>query len=60
MTDKAEKLTLNVTEAAHLLNLSRNSAYQGVKRNEIPHIKVGKRILIPREALKRLLEAGQS
>jgi excisionase family DNA binding protein len=53
---KTEKLTLTVNATAKMLGISRMSAYQGVKRNEIPHIRVGGRILIPREALKRLLE----
>jgi|TARA_Y100000310_G_scaffold331767_1_gene405954 excisionase family DNA binding protein len=57
----SEKLTLTVKETAQLLGLSRNSAYQGVLTGEIPHIKVGKRILIPRLALERILaEAGKS
>ena len=53
-----EKLTLNVMETANLLGISRNSAYQGILRNEIPHVKVGKRILIPRLALERMLESA--
>ena len=54
-----EKLTLTVNQTARLLGLSRNSAYQGVLTGEIPHIRVGKRILIPCHALERMLsEAG--
>ena len=54
-----ERLTLTVKETAQLLGLSRNSAYQGILTGEIPHIKVGKRILIPRLALEKMLaEAG--
>jgi len=53
------KLTLTVKETAQMLGLSRNSVYQGIAMGEIPHIKVGKRILIPRLALERILaEAG--
>lgn len=56
---ESEKLTLTVEEAAEVLGISRPSAYQGVERGEIPHIRVGKRILVPRSALERLLaEAG--
>ncbi len=51
------KLTLTVQEAASLLGLSRNSAYQGISTGEIPHIKVGKRILIPRIAFEKMLES---
>ena len=53
-----ERLTLTVREASKLLGLSRNSAYQGVLTGEIPHIKVGKRILIPRRALEVMLESA--
>jgi len=53
-----EKLTLTVSETASLLGLSRNSAYQGVLTGEIPHVKVGKRILIPRKALEELLASA--
>ena len=53
----SERLTLTVKETAQLLGLSRNSAYQGVLTGEIPHVKVGKRILIPRLALENMLES---
>ncbi len=58
--DSRERLTLNVPEVARLLGLSRGSAYQAIATGEIPHVKVGRRILIPRIALERLLlEAGK-
>lgn len=50
-----EKLTFTVSETASLLGLSRNSAFKGVMTGEIPHIRVGKRILIPRRALEAML-----
>jgi excisionase family DNA binding protein len=50
-----EKLTLTVNQTARLLGLSRNSAYHGVLTGEIPHIRVGKRILVPCHALERML-----
>jgi len=49
------KLVMTVEEAAKILGISRPSAYQGVVRGEIPSIRVGKRILIPRAALEKLL-----
>ena len=58
---ETERLTYNVVEASKILGLSKNATYQGVLRNEIPHIKVGKRILIPRLTLERILnEAGKA
>jgi len=50
-----ERLTYNVREAARLLGLSRNSAYQACLKGEIPHLKIGKRVLIPKIQLERLL-----
>ena len=56
-----ERLVLQAGEAAKILGLSRNSVYQGIQTGEIPHIKIGKRLLIPRLALERMLdEAGNS
>lgn len=57
--DREKKLTLTVQETAQMLGLSRNSAYQGIATGEIPHVKVGKRILIPLRALEKMLEGQQ-
>jgi excisionase family DNA binding protein len=55
-----ESATLTVAEAAKVLGISLGSAYDGVKAGEIPHVKIGTRILIPRVALDRMLaEAGK-
>jgi excisionase family DNA binding protein len=50
-----DKLTLTVPEAARLLGISRMSAYAAVREGPIPCLKVGRRILVPRSALDRLL-----
>ena len=55
MIKKNEKLTLSVDEAARALGLSRNSCYQAAETGAIPSVRIGKRILIPRFALERLL-----
>lgn len=52
---KADRLTLDVPEAARVLGIGRNATYDGVRRGEIPHVRIGGRILIPREALERML-----
>ena len=47
-------------DTCHLLGISRYAGYEAAKRGEIPTIRIGKRILVPRVALYRLLEsAGQ-
>ena len=50
------KLTLSVEEAAKVLGIGRNLCYDRVKTGEIPAIKIGRRLLVPRRALEKLLE----
>ena len=51
------RLTLTVEEAAQLLGISRAIAYEAVRRGEIPSIKIGRRILVPKAALHKLVGA---
>ena len=50
-----DKLTLTVDETAKILGVGRNSAYEAIARGEIPVVKVGKRLLVPKAALEKLL-----
>ncbi len=55
-----EKLTLNVPEAGKLLGISRAQAYLMAKTGQIPTIKLGRRVVVPKSALEKMLEtAGQ-
>jgi excisionase family DNA binding protein len=36
--------------------LSRNSIYAALRRGDIPSIRIGKRIIIPKAAVERMLE----
>lgn len=56
ITDRA---TLSVTEAGLVLGISRDLAYQSAANGALPTIRIGKRLLVPKVALERLL-AGQS
>jgi len=47
-----------IEEAAAVLGISRAIAYNAVSRGEIPCIRIGRRILIPKVALERLLDGG--
>jgi excisionase family DNA binding protein len=47
--------TYTVTEAAQILGISRSSAYEAIRRGEIPSIVIGHRIVIARTAIDRLL-----
>jgi excisionase family DNA binding protein len=51
----AERLTLTVEEAATLLGISRAFAYEAVNNGDIPSIRIGRRILVPKAALRRLV-----
>ena len=56
-----QRLTMTVEEAAVVLGISRATAYDAVSRGEIPCIRIGRRILIPKVALERLLDgAGEA
>ena len=53
-----QRYCITVPEAAAMLGLSRNFAYELVKQGQLPVIRFGKRILIPKIALeKKLAEA---
>lgn len=47
--------TLTVEEAAAVLGISRGLAYEGVREGTIPSLRIGRRLLVPRKALDRLL-----
>jgi len=57
MKAKQRALTVTVSEAAKLLGIGRNLAYEAVKRNEIPSIRIGDRILVPRAGLDRMVSS---
>jgi excisionase family DNA binding protein len=48
--------TINVEEAGLRLGLAKNAAYAAAHRGEIPTIKIGGRILVPKIAFDRMLE----
>jgi len=56
----AVKLTYSVSEAAQAIGLGRNSTYEAIARGEIPAVRIGKRILVPRIALEQMLSGNQS
>lgn len=60
VTSGGERLTMTVEEAAVALGISRASAYEAARRGEIPTSRIGRRILVPRVALDRLLAAAEA
>jgi len=55
-----EKLAVSVTEAAHLLGISRASIYPRLLSGEIPSVTLGARRLVPVQALKAWLDAQET
>jgi excisionase family DNA binding protein len=54
-----DQLTQSVRQTAKELGIGVNQAYEAVRRGEIPHIKLGKRILVLRKPWRKMLEGGQ-
>ena len=53
-----DRQTLTVPEAGKVLGIGRNSAYEAARRGQIPVIRLGRRLLVPVAALRRLLAQG--
>ena len=51
-----EKLVYSIPEASKLLGVSHIHGYLMAKRGQIPTIKLGRRIVVPKSALLRMLE----
>lgn len=56
MEQPISRRTYTIEEAAQLLGIGRNHAYEAAKRGDIPSIKIGKRIVVPKAAIDRMLE----
>ena len=55
-----EKLVYTVEEAGKLLGIGRSAAYEAARSGELPVIRIGRRWLVSKQALDRMLsEAGQ-
>jgi len=52
---EADRLTLSVEEAAHLLGISRGLAYELARSGQLPVVRLGRRLLVPKVALERML-----
>ena len=56
MESESGRRTTTVTEAAKLLGIGRNQAYEAARRGEIPTIRIGRRLLVLLAALERMLQ----
>ncbi len=53
-------LTYSIPQAGRLLGYSRNTAYEAAKRGELPTIRLGRKIRVPKVALHRLLDSADA
>jgi excisionase family DNA binding protein len=60
MTMPVERLTYTVEEAARLLGIGRNHAYEAVKSGQLPVVRFGKRLLVLKAPLDRLLQGDKA
>lgn len=51
-----EKLTITVEEMANVVGVSRPKAYELIHKEGFPAVRIGRRIVIPIDGLKRWLE----
>jgi len=59
-TRPVPRQVLTVPEVAQALGISRSLCYQLVASGQLPHIRLGKRIVIPRSSINRILERAES
>jgi len=57
-SDESDREVLNVSQAAEFLGVSEQSVYESAGRLEIPHRRLGKRILFSRSGLVAWLSSG--
>lgn len=58
MEQKTKDDVLLVEEVRTRLRMSRNAVYEAIARKEIPSLRFGRRIVIPRAAFEQLLASA--
>ena len=54
--NNGDKLLLSVKEAAALLGVGSGLVYEMVRKDEIPHVRLGRLVKIPRQGLENWIE----
>jgi excisionase family DNA binding protein len=54
----SQDATISVEQAAKILKIGRNQAYEAARNGQIPTLKIGRRLLVLNEPLRRML-AGE-
>ena len=50
--------TITVRQTAKVMGISYNLALEACKRGDLPHLRIGRRIVVPIDALDRFLAAA--
>jgi excisionase family DNA binding protein len=53
---EAERLVYTVPEAGALLGLGRNGSYEAARRGDLPTVRVGKLLRVPKVQFHKMLE----
>jgi excisionase family DNA binding protein len=53
--DLRARSTISVDEVAKVLGIGRSAAYEAVHRGQIPHVRIGRRYLVPVPRLLAML-----
>ncbi len=52
-------LVLTVEEAARVLRIGRSSAYEAARTGELPTVRIGRILRVPRSAIEEMLRASR-
>ncbi len=58
LNEPLDRQTLNIPEVAQLLGCSRGSAYRWAREGRIPALRVGRRLVVPRQAFEEWLASA--
>lgn len=58
--DQVDRLVWSVEEAGRQLGISRAHAYELIARGELPHLRLGRRLVVPKRAIEKLLTRADS
>lgn len=56
MKKNSESVVITIEDAAQQLGVSRQSGYEAARRGEIPTIRIGRRILVPKKRFEEFLD----
>jgi excisionase family DNA binding protein len=54
-----DELTISVPEAGRRLGLGKNAAYEAARRGELPVLRFGRKLRVPRIAYERMLSEAK-